>query len=102
LAVPIASNALEQLTLKLMGTIASRDGGVAILSEDSIRPAIRLRLGESHGGWVLRDVRSHEVSLENGDRIETIVLQRAPVSSTVAPEPAVDPASFLKGMKNGR
>jgi general secretion pathway protein N len=103
LAVPVAAAPPEPLALRLIGTIATPNGGIAILSEDSVRPSIRLRLGESHSGWVLREVQSREVSLEKGDRIETIVLQRDNVSSNIGDPPApVDPASFLKGMKSGR
>lgn len=89
--------------LSLLGTIV---GGEKIgLFLDSVSKAVvRLKAGENHKGWILRDVRPHQVELGRG--LDSAVLNIArpdmkaggtPVATTqVAPvpaAPAVIPAS---------
>jgi hypothetical protein len=75
----------EPLTLSLVGTIAGDSNGVALFKEkNSQEVVVRLRIGESHQGWVLRSVHGREAVLEKGDRKETITL---PIPGATAPMP---------------
>ena len=79
LAVPVASSeptvkiepAPEPPRLALVGTVAGGSDGIAIFVNQSTRDVLRLRTGEGHDGWIVREVRGREVVLERGQ--ETIV-----------------------------
>ena len=64
----------EPLMLSLVGTIAGDSDGVALFTEKSSQEVVRLRIGESHQGWVLRSVHGREAMLEKGGRKETVTL----------------------------
>jgi general secretion pathway protein N len=66
----------EPLSLGLVGTIGNGDDSVAVFVEQRTKAIIRLRVGEAYSGWILREVRSREASLEKGTRAETVVMQR--------------------------
>jgi hypothetical protein len=65
----------EPLSLSLLGTIAGDGSGVALFMEKGVpQEVVRLRIGESHQGWVLRSVHGREAMLEKGERKETVTL----------------------------
>jgi hypothetical protein len=77
----------EPLALSLLGTIVGDSSGVALFMEKGVpQEVVRLRIGESHQGWVLRSVHGREAMLEKGERKETVTLP-APgdTASTGAP-----------------
>lgn len=79
LAVPVGSAeptakiepAPEAPRLALVGTVASGNDGIAIFVNRSTRDVLRLRTGEGHEGWIVREVRGREVVLEKAR--ETLV-----------------------------
>ncbi len=89
--------ATDKLALTLVGTIAAQDEGIAILLEAGSKEPIRLRVGESHNGWVLREVRSRSASLAKGSSVEAIEMQRlepskdGPQPGLPAPSPPAAP-----------
>lgn len=87
-------------SLTLIGAVVGDDEAIAVFLDTSNQGVVRLRRGENHAGWVLDSVAPREVSLKQGDRIETLALQRQgapgipglPVSgSGVSPVPGVGP-----------
>jgi len=67
---PVAE--LEQLGLRLLGTIAGRDGGIAICLNLATSEVVRVRTGESFAGWNLRAVRGREATFEKASRQEVL------------------------------
>jgi hypothetical protein len=84
--------------LSLLGTIVGDSGGVALLMEKNSQEAVRLRIGESHLGWVLRSLHGREAMLEKDGRQETVTLP-VPGDGAAATAPPVMPtAPAMPGM----
>jgi general secretion pathway protein N len=64
----------EQLGLRLLGTIAGREGGIAICLNVATSEVVRVRTGESFEGWNLRTVRGREATFEKASRQEVLAL----------------------------
>jgi general secretion pathway protein N len=64
----------EQLGLRLLGTIAGREGGIAICLNVATSAIVRVRTGESFEGWNLRTVRGREATFEKASRQEVLAL----------------------------
>ncbi|HEY1544389.1 MAG TPA: hypothetical protein VGG01_18480 [Xanthobacteraceae bacterium] len=55
----------SQPDLKLVGTIVGDRESIGVFVEDGTAQLLRLRTGEGHQGWVLRDVELRQVTLVN-------------------------------------
>jgi len=66
----------------LVGVIAGQGGGIAIISDGGTKSMIRLKIGETHLGWTLRQVKGREATLQNKD-ISTIIELPSPPASLV-------------------
>jgi general secretion pathway protein N len=55
----------SQPDLKLVGTIIGDRDGIGVFVEDGTAQLLRLRTGEGHQGWVLREVDLRQVTLVN-------------------------------------
>ena len=65
---------IEPPQLSLVGTIASIDEGFGIFIDQSTKAAVRLKVGEDHQGWKLRQIRGREVTMEKDDRSAVLTL----------------------------
>jgi general secretion pathway protein N len=81
----------ERLTLSLIGTISSDTESFAILIDSGTSQVVRLRAGEAQGEWILTSVRGREVTLQKGQRTETLRLPKA----GEAQAPPVQPGGTL-------
>ena len=88
----------EHPNLVLVGTVASENEGVAVFIDSTTRDTVRLRTGEGHSGWVLQSVERRTVTMQKGDRTETLALPRptaqeasAPVITALPPAPPPPP-----------
>lgn len=73
----------ERPQLSLVGTIASAKKGFGIFLDSAANTVLRLRTGESHKGWILREVRSREIVLEKDDKTATLALPVLPSATSV-------------------
>jgi general secretion pathway protein N len=73
----------ERPRLTLVGAIVGEHESIAVFLDETTRDVVRLKTGESRGGWVLRSVRRREATLEK-DR-ETMILA-LPVPATDQPK----------------
>ena len=64
--------------LSLVGTIAGDKEGFGIFLDRSANLVLRLKTGEEHKGWILREVRSRETVLEKDDKTATLALPVLP------------------------
>lgn len=64
----------EHLRLRLLGTIVAPENGIAICLNPATGDAIRLRVGESFEGWVLRLVHGHEATFEKASQHAVLAL----------------------------
>jgi general secretion pathway protein N len=64
----------EQIPLRLLGTITSPRNAIAICFNQASSEVIRLRIGESHDGWTLRDVHAREAVFEKASARTTLAL----------------------------
>ncbi|HEY6025244.1 MAG TPA: hypothetical protein VIV34_13825 [Pseudolabrys sp.] len=71
----------ERPQLSLVGTIAGDKEGFGIFLDRSANTVLRLKTGEEHKGWILREVRSRETVLEKGDETATLALPVRPRAS---------------------
>src|SRR5215470_10668772 len=78
--------------LTLVGTVTGQQEAFGIFLDQSANKIVRLKLGDLHGGWILRQVRGREVMLQKNDEIVFLALPppgtKPAVSGTqVADEP---------------
>ena len=91
---PLASMPAEpdRPQLMLVGTVAGDTEAFGIFLDQTANKIVRLKLGDLHGGWTLRQVRGREVMLQKHDEIIFLALPppgtRPAVSGTqLADEP---------------
>jgi general secretion pathway protein N len=77
----------EQLGLRLLGTIAGREAGIAICLNLATSEVVRVRTGESFAGWNLRTVRGREATFEKASRQEVLALPSPDDPRPPAPMP---------------
>jgi hypothetical protein len=75
----VPSQPIRPPPLTLVGAIAGENDSVAIFQNKLTKQLVRLKIGESYAGWVLRSVVGREATLQNGH--ET-------VTAAVLPQPA--------------
>src|SRR5215475_2810876 len=78
--------------LMLVGTVTGDTEAFGIFLDQTTNKIVRLKLGDLHGGWILRQVRGREVMLQKNDEIVFLALPppgtKPAVSGTqVADEP---------------
>jgi general secretion pathway protein N len=71
----------ERPQLVLVGAIASDTEGFAVFLDQATNSVVRLKVGQDHGGWVLRSVKGREATLQKDKQITTLAL---PVPGEVA------------------
>lgn len=74
--------------LMLVGAVVGEGDAIAILVNRTDQKVVRLRQGESLGGWSLISVQPREVTFKQGDRSEVLALQRPDGTSAPAGTPA--------------
>ena len=70
-----------QPPLALLGTISGGSEGLGIFQDQTNQGLIRLKVGQSHTGWLLISVHGREARFEKGKRSATLALP-APAEST--------------------
>jgi general secretion pathway protein N len=75
-APPPAPAEAEHPPLSLIGAVVGADEAIAVFLDRATQKVVRLRPGESHGGWKLSGVESREVTFNKDSRSETLVLHR--------------------------
>jgi general secretion pathway protein N len=80
----------ERPALTLVGTIIGGGDKIAIFFNTSSRAVVRLRLGESDNGWVLRSVGARETVLETDRSSFTLAL---PAPDEARPRPGQPPGA---------
>jgi general secretion pathway protein N len=73
--------------LMLVGAVVGEGDAIAILVNRTDQKVVRLRQGESLGGWSLTSVQPREVTLKQGDRSEVLALQRTEPPTPAPPPP---------------
>lgn len=90
--VPAPPKPVEAPPLLLVGAVVGEGEAIAIFVNRTDQKVVRLRQGESLGGWSLTEVQPREVTLKQGDRSEVLALQRPdglPAAAPGANMPAV-------------
>jgi general secretion pathway protein N len=75
-APPPAPAEAEHPPLALIGAVVGAGEAIAVFLDRATQKVIRLRPGDSHGGWKLSGVESREVTFKRDDRTEKLVLTR--------------------------
>ena len=79
----------EKLQLSLVGTILGESGErIGLFVNPSDKNALRLKVGEDHKGWVLREVLPRQVVLQKGQQNAVLELPRSDMSKVVSGPPA--------------
>lgn len=71
--------------LLLVGAVVGEGDAIAILVNRTDQKVVRLRQGESLGGWSLTSVQPREVTLKQGERSEVLALQRPDAAAPAGP-----------------
>jgi general secretion pathway protein N len=79
---------VEHPPLALIGAVVGDGDAIAVFLDRTNQGIVRLRAGDSHGGWVLSSVLRREVTFKKADLTEVLELQRP----NVAPAPAGVPS----------
>jgi len=77
-SAPTEAVSTGQPSLALVGAIAGDDDGIAIFLDGATKNVIRMKTGESHGGWTLRTVKAREAILQNEQKTSTLTLPAPP------------------------
>lgn len=85
--------------LMLVGAVVGEGDAIAILVNRTDQKIVRLRQGESLGGWSLISVEPREVTFKQGDRSEVLALQRPDGTSAPAGTTATAAAPADSGGK---
>lgn len=85
--------------LMLVGAVVGEGDAIAILVNRTDQKVVRLRQGESLGGWSLTSVQPREVTFKQGDRSEVLALQRPDGTTTPASPPSIAAAPADAGRK---
>jgi hypothetical protein len=72
---PVAAPPPDRPPLVLLGTIIGGALRVGIFHEEATTNTVRLSVGESREGWVLRSVSANDANFEAADRVATLVLR---------------------------
>ena len=81
--LPMQSNSLpfsNRPPLTLIGIIAGNDDGVAILLDGPTKDAVRLKVGESHLGWMLKSLKGREATLQKAQTTAILELPLPPAN----------------------
>jgi general secretion pathway protein N len=79
---------VEPPPLMLVGAVVGEGDAIAILVNRTDQKIVRMRPGESVGGWSLTSVQPREVTFKQGDRSEVLALQRPGGTNAAAGLPA--------------
>ena len=60
--------------LTLLGAIASDTDSIAIFMDDTTKAIVRMKVGESHAGWMLRSVAKRQATLEMARQVAVLVI----------------------------
>lgn len=71
--------------LLLVGAVVGEGDAIAILVNRTDQKVVRLRQGESLGGWSLTSVQAREVTFKQGERSEVLALQRPDGAAPAGP-----------------
>jgi general secretion pathway protein N len=94
--VPVAKPAEpERPALALIGAVVGDNDAIAVFLDRTNQKIVRLRLGDTHAGWVLSSVQGREVTLKKAEQTEVLALQRrdGPDSSGIPGMPPPMPAA---------
>jgi hypothetical protein len=89
----------EKPRLSLVGTIAGGSEGIGVFIDSTSRSVLRLKMGEAHDGWVLREVRRREATLEKGR--QTVALSLPPNDAKLASQVSLALAAPVMGASQG-
>jgi hypothetical protein len=76
-----------QLQLRLLGTVAAGENGIAICLDPATGGAIRLRVGENFEGWTLRSVQGHRATFEKASQRAELAISSPDAGGQGAPLP---------------
>ncbi len=92
---------VEYPPLALIGAVVGSGEAIAVLFDRVTQKVVRLRPGDSHGGWKLSGVESREVTVSKDNRTETLALKREErPAAAPSGEPSV-PAMPVAGAVDG-
>jgi hypothetical protein len=90
----------ETPQLSLLGTIAGREK-VGLFIDSASKTVLRLKAGENHKGWVLRDVRPRQVELAKGLDSTILELPLPDMKAGVVTPPAMPAVAAASGAAPG-
>lgn len=93
----------ERPQLSLLGTVAGSGERIGLFIDSASKAVLRLKRGENHQGWTLRDVRPRQVELAKGLdntvlEMPTPDMQPGPPAALAA-SPPPPPAALVVGAK---
>ncbi len=84
--------------LTLVGTIVGQTQSFGIFVDQATKTVIRLKTGQDHAGWTLRNVQGREAIFEKNERAVTLVLPaRSATTQAGASVPALIPVTGQPG-----
>ena len=87
----------EKPRLSLVGTIAGGAEGIGVFLDSTTRGVLRLKMGETHEGWVLRAVRRREATLQKGSQVAVLTLPAPEMSKAGLAAPSSSAAEPPSG-----
>jgi general secretion pathway protein N len=90
---PAQASVPEPLNLTLVGAVVGESDAIAVFIDRANHGTIRMRAGDSRGGWQLSSIVGREATLRNGDRTEVLVLLKPGAIADAAPAAVPVPGS---------
>jgi len=89
----------ETPQLTLLGTVAGPGGRIGLFIDSVSKAVVRLKYGENHNGWTLRDVRPRQVELAKN--LDSAVLDLPAPEVTAAPARVPQPKTYAAAPPGG-
>jgi len=87
----------EKPQLSLLGTVAGSREKIGLFVDSATKSVVRLKTGENHKGWILRDVNPREVELARGLDTAVLSMPSPEMKAGGAPPPLAMPAVATSG-----
>jgi general secretion pathway protein N len=101
---PPAPREPDQPRLTLVGTVTGASDRIGIFVDESSKDVIRMRIGETHAGWILRSVHRRAASFAKDRQEATLAFPNPgaaqPVLSVGGPASKIDNASVCGQNRN--
>jgi general secretion pathway protein N len=96
---PVATSPEQPPRLALIGAVSGDNESIAVFLDQATNGMIRLRIGQTHDGWVLSSVKGREATLQKDQK--TLVLNLPAPGAPPSSVAGIPPAAISRALETG-